>query len=656
MFMKKFVTKVPYGIKYISEWEEYKLPEGHCIVDKGVTGCGYTEFCLTNEDNVILCSPRKLLLENKSEQHQNDPNIFYLRNDMENYSDVRGMSEKIKDHVTFCQGGFNPFKKDKVYPVKFLVTYDSAHYIIDTLKSMGIIDSFRIVVDEMQSLFLDSYFKANVEFDFVDYLQDCPNVIYLSATPMLDKYLEKVDEFKNLQFYMLDWSGTGVVENVVIKKKFTESLYTECQKVIFEFKSGVFPMLYIDKTVHLSKEAVFYFNSIGDITRVIKAMKLVPSEVNIICADTSDNRAKVKKISKDLKYEEEDFVIGKIPLKGEPNKMFTFCTKTAYIGADFYSDNASSYVFADPNIDCLALDISLDLPQIVGRQRDRNNPFKNNIVIFYRTTRKNEIVDRDAFDEKQEKRKDWTYHLLNLYEKANPEEKEAFLKKLRSDIQVSKYQDDFVSISRKTGLPVYNTFIEIANERAWDVSQKDYQDKITVTRALENVSSSLGEYKDMVEEAVSDFLDNHFYATGLFREKMRLYCEFMDKHKNDFCQELSDLIYYKIKDDRFRTYYNYYGTDGCRAKSYQENFLKEGLVNHTLDGKLRAYIYTRFKVGDRYTLKDIKFILGEIYRDLGIKRTPKASDLKLYFKLVKTRITLEDKTVKDGFRLDKLVG
>jgi len=32
--------------------------------------------------------------------------------------------------------------------------------------------------------------------------------------------------------------------------------------------------------------------------------------------------------------------IGDIPQRGEPHKMFTFCTSTVYIGADFYSTNA----------------------------------------------------------------------------------------------------------------------------------------------------------------------------------------------------------------------------------------------------------------------------------------------------------------------------
>ena len=60
--LKKSILKVPFGINYISEWKDYVIPSGHYIVDKGVTGCGYTEMCLTNNLNVVLCSPRRLLL------------------------------------------------------------------------------------------------------------------------------------------------------------------------------------------------------------------------------------------------------------------------------------------------------------------------------------------------------------------------------------------------------------------------------------------------------------------------------------------------------------------------------------------------------------------------------------------------------------------
>ena len=656
--MKKILIKVPDFIRYMSEWREYVLPSGHCIVDKGVTGCGYTEYCLRNSQNIVLCSPRKLLLENKSEQHLKDKNILYIKNDIKDFQGSKSFEERVRDHILDCSkptifGG-------KPGPCKLLVTYDSAFRVAKVLREMGLLDKFYFVVDEFQVIFLDSYFKSSVELDFVEALQGCPNVLYLSATPMLDKYLEKLEEFKSLPYYELDWSETGVVEKIIIKRKFTKSLSGECEKVIQEYLIGKFEVAFSkDKSLVVSKEAVFYFNSISDIIRVINKSNLLPSQVNIICADTKENKAKLSKLTNDLLKKNinlagEKFVIGKIPLKGETNKMFTFCTKTAYIGSDFHSNNARSFVFADPNISCLALDISLDLPQIAGRQRDDDNPFKNDITIFYRTTRGSNLKDKAEFEKLQEERRIRTLDLLNAYQSVTDSQKSALISKFKSDIRISQYSDDFLSISKHTNLPVYNTLIEVSNQRAWEVSQEDYQDKINVTRALEEVTRDISEYYDEYERIAQDFLDNHFYSTGLFSEKMRMYCEFMDKYSG--CKEIEDIIYYKIKDDKFRKYYNYYGTKGCKSREYIEKYLQEGMIDSTKDSELRNAVYNRFKIGNSYTLKEIKEELGVIYRDLGITSLkPKATDLGKYFTLIRVKFT-DPQTKKriEGFRLEPL--
>ena len=622
--MKKELQIVPSDedIKYISDWKDYDLPRGHVIVDKGVTGCGYTEYTLTNNAPVVLCSPRKLLLENKRDQHKDDINILYLENDITDIKSINHLKTKIKNHIFLCD--------EENLPIKFMVTYDSSHYVIDILKEMNLLGDFRFIVDEFQSIFLDSYFKSDVEFDFVEYLQDCPNVLYLSATPMLDKYLEKLDTFKDLKFYKLDWSQTGIVENIVIQRKFTRSLTGECIKIIENYLNHKFPSAYTTGIkIVFSEEAVFYFNSISDIIRVINKTRLTSDQVNIICSDLPENREKLGKIGHN---------IGKIPLKNEKNKMFTFCTKSAYIGADFYSNCASTYVFADPNIKSLALDISLDLPQIVGRQRDKSNPFKNDITIFYRTIRKNEVQDRALFDLEQDGRRKETQTLLTEFEKMSAEGKTAYLQKLKRDSEL--YLHDFVGISKKTGKPVYNSFIEIANERSWEVSQVDYQDKISVTKSLESISSNVSEYKSDFEKDIQKFLDQYFYKTGVFEKKMRMYCEFMDIHCGD--KDVEEALRYRIKDPRFRKYYRFYGTKGCKTKQFKEKSLELGMINVSKTADLSSVIYTRFKSGDKLTKKEIKSILQELCRSLDISSKPKATDLGKYFNLERIRIKQQE--------------
>ena len=79
--MDKHKIIVPKGIRYINEWKEFELFDRPCIIDKQITGCGFTEFCLTSPFNVILVSPRKILLENKSEQHPGE--VFYATTGLE---------------------------------------------------------------------------------------------------------------------------------------------------------------------------------------------------------------------------------------------------------------------------------------------------------------------------------------------------------------------------------------------------------------------------------------------------------------------------------------------------------------------------------------------------------------------------------------------
>lgn len=619
--MNKIPISIPSGIKYISDWKDYSLPNGHCIVDKGVTGCGYTEYCLRNSENVILCSPRRLLLENKADQHVNDRNIIYLKNEITDYNTRVDFDQLISKHLIDCQ----MFQ----LPVKFMITYDSIGYLINNLAEKSMLDKFYLVADEFQSIFIDSYFKADVENDFVKEIKNCPNVIYLSATPMQDKYLKKIDNFRDLDFYQMDWSKSGYVEKVRINRKHVNSLTTEAGKIVNSYLSGEFPILVSDDLkIYRSREAVFYFNSVNEIIKIIQKYNLKPDEVNILCSNTEENKRKLKKI---------DHEIGRIPLNGQPNKMFTFCTSTCYIGADFYSDNASTYVFADPNLKCLALDISLDLPQIAGRQRNIENPFKNVINIYYRTLREENVYDREEFDKIQKKRKELTNTLLSTYENASEAGKAALLLKYKNDISFSKYANDFVSISNEK--PVYNEFIEISNERAFDVQQEVYQDDVNVTRTIDSlyIVEESKELKNKFDSIIDDFMKYRFLSTGIFADKLKYYCEFMDEYKdNDY---IRNQIKYKIPDLRFNNFYILLGTTRCRALEYSESSLEKELINKTKEDDIRAAIFNTFDVGSRYTYKNIKPILADIYKTLGVTSTAKATDLENYFNVNVVKIT-----------------
>ena len=399
----------------------------------------------------------------------------------------------------------------------------------------------------------------------------------------------------------------------------------------------------IDKFWKVSEEDILDFSSQDELNEYIRSYilnHLVPSVnkqkklyLNQILHEISE---------KDIGYEEY-----KETYKRTIIEVFELVSTKEY---KYFSDlNFNS----SENIEILKK-CNLTLLQIVGRQRNRENPFKNNIVIFYKTKRKDDKdLTEEEFKKTQEERRKTTKNLLDIYNNVTLSQQKDYLQKLKADIKVSKYENDFVSISKKTNKPVYNSFIEISQERSWEVSQKDYQDKISVTKSLESLTSNISEYQSDLEKEVQDFLDNKFYSTGIFKYKMRMYCEFMDLHQGN--KEVSDIIYYKIKDPKYRKYYNFYGTSGCSSLRYEEKNLELGMIDVSKESELSSVVHKKFQTGERYTLKEIKLVLQNIYRDLGITSKPKATDLDKYFNLTRTKFS-DPKTKKriEGYLLNNL--
>lgn len=86
--MDKQKIVVPRGIRYIGEWRDFCFSNfsSKCIINKQLPGCGFTEYCIRGPENIILCSPRKMLLKNKKDQHIDD--VYLVVNEMEKEVEV----------------------------------------------------------------------------------------------------------------------------------------------------------------------------------------------------------------------------------------------------------------------------------------------------------------------------------------------------------------------------------------------------------------------------------------------------------------------------------------------------------------------------------------------------------------------------------------
>ena len=663
MIRQKIV--VPRGIRYIGEWRDFNFNNfpSKCIINKQLPGCGFTEYCIGGPENVILCSPRKMLLKNKKDQHEFD--VYLVVNEMDKESNIDKDLSKIDKNISIDLSinqelSSNSEIYKRLYreieeycisrsinglPCKILVTYDSYRIVKDILEKLNRFQYFYTVVDEFQSILHDSRFKSDTELGFLLHLQQSPTAYFVSATPMMDEYLEMLDEFKDLPYYELDWGSAD--SSRVIKPALDvfvmRTVGEKASEVIQKYLSGDFESIVVLRngipTRVVSDEAVFYVNSVNHITSIIKKNNLTPDQCNILCSDTPDN---LKKIQRRLG---KSFEIGDVPLKGEKPKMFTFCTRTVYLGADFYSLCARSFIFSDSNIDSLAVDISEDLPQILGRQRLFENPWSNSATFYYRSTANYREMKPEDFQKIIESKKSTTESLLRAYSEVSLNiDKFELAKNYQKVAKSYNYKDDYVAVNKihtSDGniilKPVPNNLVLVNEIRAFKIQQIDYKDRFTVFSTVHNTLTR----DDIVNQEVSEFLGIYIGLTTIY-DKLKLLCEY------GLSEDAIQIVLGQINDsDEIKSYYITLGPQKLKGMGYHITKIKRALGIVTFSQELlEATIYNEFKVGDKITLSGIKDRLGYLYKSIGYDATPKAKDLENYFNIKESSARVEIDGIK----------
>ena len=628
--MKKQSIEVPDGIKYLSEWKELQdlLPKNeHYILNKKVCGCGATEAFLNLDKKVILTSPRKHLLYNKYSQHLSDNfHLFRYLGNREQYFESK--SYTVHDILVFNE---NLKSYLRTGGATILTTYDSLRKIKDVLEATGEnLDEWIVVVDEMQIIFYDCQFKPTTEYEFGMILGVFKNVVYLSATPFLESYLGMTKQFKNLTICELVWPSSMVqLPNVeVVKSK--KSVSKLCSELISLYKEGKGKATMVDGKEFRAKEAVFYINDVSIIKSVIKKNNLKADEVNIICSAKSENIKKLKELSKDTG---DNFKIGEIPGKGEPHKMFTFCTSTVYVGADFYSTNAYSYIFANPLIKSMTVDVSVDLQQIIGRQRLDENPFRNSATLYF-NTRKQKVTKEELEETIKEKKESTQKQIDNFNAVPNKAEQ---LRMMESNIKQQGHQEHYCCILKDANdnmMIVENELIEISERRAWEVTNKIYNQDWSMYAALK-AGATVTKSSDSNDPEIQKIF-KEWKSDNIFQRKAKLFCDLYDKSPTllDGCTFI---------EGKFRKYHEALGREGFETLHWREDNIKKALEPTPFDklpkDKIAAELIKALRLGEKYTKSDIKDMLTSIYKQLGIAGTPSASDVSEY-------LTCSDKTIR----------
>jgi len=610
--MKKEMIKIPANIKYLTEREKFieefgkpfELPNG--ILNKEIPGCGATTVALTDEHKTIICSPRNELLKNKHEQY---PDTLL----------VIGGVDTIEIEA-YLQTAELP---------KILVSYDSVYKLIGCIKYKS---DWRVVVDEFQCLLADSSFKSEIELHFLDNSRSFPYVTFLSATPILDKYLEQIDHFKDMNYYQLDWEEKDIVR---VYRERTKNPINAALEIVRYYQNGNYPSVYVNGERIYSKECVIFLNSVNNIVNIIKQTELKPEEVNIIVGNSEDNDRQIARIG-------EGFKRGRIPLKGETHKKFTFCTSTAYAGCDFYSTNAATFVISDCNRPNTAVDIATELVQIAGRQRLACNPFRQFLTFVYNVNA--EEVEQETFNEHLCRKVNVTLDEIRDNNNAGEALRAKRIKDFRRIPDNVKYQDSYTMYDEQKGEFVFNRLAYVNEQYCFDVQKFNYQNGVIVKKLLQDSSFDVSENQTY---AVYQEQLKHLIKKEPFVDRMQAYCEYRAKQGLIVNLAMPTL---ESKYPELRYYYEALGVDRIKALNYKEKKLLNEIHIMKTKNKIRHELHGIIHIGDRILTTDIQQTLHDVYDRLGIDKSPKATDLNEFFEIHPVKIPTANGR-KNGFEI-----
>lgn len=608
--MTKITITIPNGIEYLTDWKDcygnyqfgYNIGKGRIILDKGKTGCAFTTWVLVNNEHSILVSPRIALIKNKLKSHCN---CFY-------FNQVIDKNKLAYDFSVYMQNN---------HPLKLLVTYDSFDKLADLLESYKYdINQFRICIDECHCLIKDAYMKENpdrfVLSRLLTRLFKYENLLFASATPIAS-YLAKIKEFQNSNcvFYELEWPN---IEPTVMLPKSCKNavdafddIYNVYNKQYDCNGRHVFDIQYFIGGSIYSYEACIFLNSVSDICKILKKYALSHTDVTIICGDTSNNRTKLRNVNSKYKIATD------IPGKGQPRSTWTFVTRTSFEGTDFWSDNASTFIIADYRVASLQLDIASDIPQIVGRQRDKTNIFRNTIHIYYKNN-KNCITDAEFIAHQQESLQE-SNNQIELFNIAQtPSHKKTQLENIRRYIEDCNRKSISCYLRVIKGFPEINNLIMVAELYSHDIL-KNHQ-----AWFLPNLSNT-SVYSPQVEQLKLDL----YYCTQGTTAKIRMIYNLLDANSSLFDDTFKML--HDNGDDEIAGLFYSINLERIKANGYdywkiQQEIQQEIQYMQSKD-QIRNDILSRLPPGNVYSKKEVKEQLQEIYNSHSLSRTAKSTDL-----------------------------
>lgn len=405
----------------------------NCIFNKVVTGCGGTTIALKNGENYVIVVPTTELIENKCyppKDENGNSIVWKAENRKAGLSPVRNLFGLYGTFTPTLKKGLKEYLS-KEGTKKIMCTYDK----IPSLVSLIIPKEYRLLVDEYHNLLkIYSYRKEAVE-GVLEHFNEFKSYCFMSATPIAMDF--KPDALKDVKEYIADWKH---IEPLTILPYKTNRAYMLTANLIKAYQREG----YIKKDELKSYEAYFFINSVTEIKKILEYTHLTNDDCRIICADEDKNRRTLGEYQ--------------ISSSTDAPKKFNFITSKSFEGVDFYSETGICYVVSNIHNEHTLLSVDMDIPQIAGRIRNANNPFRNLVVHIFNTRPKDYYENYGKAKKEIEKELEYAKERATAYNRLSIGAK----KQQKSDLGKSSFlkydekNDEFIVNDMAAKVVLYN--------------------------------------------------------------------------------------------------------------------------------------------------------------------------------------------------------
>lgn len=536
------------------------------------------------DKSVCGCGLSSLALEKGGNTIIAVPSKELIRNKVSQYPNKRSPNQLLGVYGETKISDINLYV-DSVDVIKIMVTYDSLW------KVKHLLDTSHLIIDESNKLLSSSGLKSRSKtssesvdvvtqvFDIAYKYKDTVSFISATPTPLefMPKWVSEIEQVK------MEWSNTVKATPILYERAYPYKALTN--EILLPMKK----LGSIEVNGRDIKKVIVFVNSLTTIIKSIKESGIEKDEVAIIAGDSIENDLKIKGYNR---------------LQNPADlPKYTFITSSGFEGIDLIDEEAISIVVSNTSKSHQMIDMLTDLKQAISRQRNKKNPNYDKFIYIY-----NQSIFSKTIEELTEDL-NIKFEMLNnaiyLWEVAKKENR-------RSGFSYTESNGDFVAytnFNQKTEEYVVNTNLFNADKYFILNIRKQYEKGFDIKGGYER-------YEDVLKPEVIDSLT---------------YCDLVTLYNNE-----GNIEKYKYKVEYYnlimesKRLYNKVWSNFSYAKKMVENYSNEY-------ARIIITVRMAFEINKKYSVKEVKDKLTNIYKEFGLNRNAKATDLQEFMTIKNIR-------------------